>query len=178
MNGFNYTPTLLGEDISIRPLRENDFNGLYKCASDKKIWEGHPATDRYKREQFEYWFHGAIGSQSTIVISDSLTNEIIGSSRYYIEDSSPNDISIGHTFLSCKYWGGVTNSQLKQLMLNYAFKHFNNVWFHIALSNIRSQKATQKIGAKFSHEGISKLTGKPELWKFYKVEKGAYIRAF
>ena len=102
---------------------------------------------------------------------DNLTNEIIGSSRFYTDDIEPDSISIGYTFLSRKYWGGKTNFKLKKLMLDYAFNYFNCVWFHIDPSNIRSQKATQKIGGVFSHQKIAQISVEPEDWLFYKIEK-------
>jgi RimJ/RimL family protein N-acetyltransferase len=168
---FNFQPSLNGGNTKIRAIVETDFNELYLCASDKKLWAGHPAKDRYKKIEFEKWFKSAIESDTAIVFVDNLTNKPIGSSRFYTIDSEPNDISIGYTFLACKYWGGETNFELKKLMLDYAFNYFDCVWFHIAPSNVRSQKAVQKIGAVFSHEKIASISGSPENWGFYKIEK-------
>jgi RimJ/RimL family protein N-acetyltransferase len=81
-------------------------------------------------------------------VIDSQTNKIIGCSRYYVSPNQPDSISIGFTFLHHRYWGGATNSELKRLMLNHAFECFAEVWFHIAPSNIRSRKATAKLGAE------------------------------
>ncbi len=172
---FNFQPTLSGENFSLRPIRESDFDGLFECASDKKLWEGHPAKDRYKIDEFKKWFKSAIESDATVVILDKLTNKVIGSSRFYIVDSEPNDISIGYTFLTRQYWGGRTNYEVKKMMLNYSFKYFNVVWFHISPSNIRSQKATQKIGGEFSHKTDANISGKSEPWIFYKIEKENWL---
>ena len=106
MNTFNFQPALNGNNVSIRPLFESDFDGLYNCAADKKLWEGHPAKDRYKKEEFKKWFKSAKGSNTTLVFLDNATNEVIGSSRFYTVDSDPNDISIGYTFIARRYWGG------------------------------------------------------------------------
>ena len=46
-----------------------------------------------------------------------------------------------------KYWGGRYNREMKQLMLAHAFKFVENVVFFVGENNIRSQKATEKIGA-------------------------------
>lgn len=170
-DSFNFQPDLLGENITLRPLRESDFDGLFSCASDKKIWEGHPSKNRYKESEFKKWFSSAIESDAAIVILDKKQNKIIGSSRFYIEASTPNEISIGYTFISRQYWGGKTNYEVKKLMLDYAFNYFNVVWFHISPSNIRSQKATQKIGSVFVCQKNSDLSGKSEPWLFYKMEK-------
>ena len=173
---FNFQPVLTGESIVLRPIDKNDFDGLFNCASDKKLWEGHPSKDRYKETEFRKWFKNAIESNSTLVILDKLTDQIIGSSRFYVVDSDPDDISIGFTFIARQYWGGKTNYELKKLMLNYAFKYFNVVWFHIDPSNIRSQKATQKIGGVFSHEVNSNISGKLIPYMFFKIEKENWLQ--
>ena len=66
----------------------------------------------------------------------------------------------------------------KKLMLDYAFSFFDVVWFHVSPSNIRSQKATLKIGAIFSHEETNKLSGKNELWFCYKIGKAEWMEIF
>ncbi len=171
LSSFNFQPILNGVNVSIRALVVSDFDNLYICASDKKIWEGHPAKDRYKKVEFEKWFESAIDSNSTVVFLDNITGNIIGSSRFYTVDEAANDISIGYTFLSRSYWGGKTNFELKKLMLDYAFTYFDSVWFHIAPANIRSQKAIEKIGGVFFYEKITSISGSPDNWLFYQIDK-------
>ena len=172
---FSFQPTLYGENISLRPLAASDFDGLFACASNKKVWAGHPNSDRYKEPVFREYFESLMNSRAAVVVTDNITAEIIGTSRYYLVDSIPDDISIGFTFLSCDYWGGKTNFELKKMMLDYAFGFFDVVWFHVSPSNIRSQKATLKIGAIFSHEEINKLSGKNDLWFCYKIGKAEWM---
>lgn len=168
---FNFQPYLKGKRLFLRPIQKNDFDGLFACASDKKLWDGHPAKDRYKEAEFKKWFQRALKSRSALIVINVSINKIIGSSRFYVVDSEPSDISIGYTFIHRSYWGGATNSLLKKIMLDYAFKYYETVWFHIAPSNIRSQRAIEKIGAVFSHEKDSLLSGKCEPWLFYKIKK-------
>lgn len=170
---FDCQPNLKGKTISIRALKPDDFDGIYACGSDKNIWAEHPNTDRYKKEVFIQWFEAAIKAPS-IVIVDSANDKIIGSSRYYTVQSQADDIVIGYTFLACEYWGGQTNKELKQLMLDHAFTYFDTVWFDIAASNIRSQKAILKIGAIFSHKETSDFLGGKEPWLRYKIDKSLW----
>jgi len=102
------------------------------------------------------------------VILDTLTQEPIGSTRFYVAPNTSNDISIGYTFISRKYWGGKANASVKKLMIVYASQWFTTIWFHIAPSNIRSQKATEKIGAIFFSEESLDLGGGKKLWASYK----------
>lgn len=175
-NSFNFQPTMRGKSISLRPLEIGDFDELYSCASDRKIWEGHPHTDRYKLSEFEDYFQTAIKSNAFVVVIDNSSGKIIGTSKYYVAETIPDDISIGFTFLVREYWGGKTNYELKTLMLDYAFSYFDNVWFHIGATNIRSQKATEKIGATFSHKETLSISGKDEMWFCYKISKCEWIR--
>jgi N-acetyltransferase len=50
---FDSQPTLEGEPLELRPLRAEDFHDLYAVASDPRIWEQHPARDRYKEDVFK-----------------------------------------------------------------------------------------------------------------------------
>ncbi len=170
-NAFSLQPTLKGSSISIRPLVEADFDDLYACASDKNIWRGHPSTGRYRLSEFKPYFGNALDSKASVVVTDNSSEKIIGLSRYYFPDSAKQNISIGFTFLAKEYWGGKTNYELKKIMLEHAFHRFDTVWFHINRENIRSQKATLKIGASFTHEETLHLSGKPELWRCYKIDK-------
>lgn len=140
-------PTLENELIKIIPLKKEDFKKLYETASDPLIWEQHPESNRYKRDIFEKFFSDALNSGGAFLVLDNKSDEVIGSSRYYDFDEKKRTIAIGYTFLARKYWGGIYNHSMKSLMLNYAFKFVNTVIFHIGENNIRSQKATEKLGA-------------------------------
>jgi len=168
---FCFQPTLSGPTLAVRPLRQSDFSQMFACAADKEIWQGHPAKDRYKKDVFALTFADALASNACVVISEIDSAKLIGWSRYYVAEDGPNDISIGFTFLVKEHWGGKSNREVKMLMLNYAFKFFERVWFHIAPSNYRSQKATQKLGALLIQEGMLQLAGKTELWQSYAIDR-------
>jgi N-acetyltransferase len=74
---------------------------------------------------------------------------MIGSSRYWNFDPANSEVEIGWTFLERPYWGGNYNRELKQLMLDHAFRFVENVVFVVGGKNRRSQKAVEKIGGKF-----------------------------
>ena len=80
------------------------------------------------------------------VIIDKKTQQIIGSTRFHGYDPTKSEIEIGWTFLARNYWGGRYNRELKDLMLAHAFKFVENVMFLVGQTNIRSQRATEKIG--------------------------------
>lgn len=172
---INWQPDNLEDElVELVPLTENDFEVLFRAASDPLIWEQHPMNDRYKREVFQLFFDGAVSSKTAFLIRDKTSKEIIGSTRYYDYKPENSSIAIGYTFLSRKYWGGRYNKAVKKLLLDYAFIFIDNVYFHIGPDNIRSQLATIKIGAKKTGEVNFDQYGPNSLHYEYLLPKQAW----
>ena len=87
-------------------------------------------------------------SGGALVALDRRDGKIIGSSRYHGFASQGEEVEVGWTFLSRAYWGGRFNGEMKRLMLAHAFKSFRSVVLMIGPSNIRSQRAAERIGAR------------------------------
>jgi RimJ/RimL family protein N-acetyltransferase len=151
-------PTLEGPRLRLRPLVAADFDELYAAASDPRIWELHPCSDRWKRPVFQEFFAAALASGGALAVTNRFTGAIVGTSRYYgYNESSGGSVSIGFTFLMRKLWGGDYNRELKTLMLDHAFKAAGLVEFHVGEHNMRSRRAMEKIGAR--------MTGRVERFK-------------
>ena len=144
---FDLQPTLKGELLELRPLATDDWEELFAVASDPLIWEQHPERDRYTEDVFKAFFKDALESGGAFVVIDCKTHRIIGSTRFHGYDREKSEIEIGWTFLARKYWGGRYNREMKQLMLAHAFKFVQSVVFLVGENNIRSQRATERIGA-------------------------------
>lgn len=144
---FDLQPVLKGSLLELRPLRPEDFDALYAVAADPLIWEQHPMWDRYKEEVFREFFREALQSGGALLAIDAANAQVIGSSRFHGYDREKSEIEIGWTFLARRYWGGVYNGEMKELMLRHAFRFVNSVVFLIGPQNFRSQKAVEKIGA-------------------------------
>lgn len=143
----DWQPTLRGELVELRPLRPADFDALLAVASDPLIWAQHPASDRYKPEVFREFFQHAMASGGAFAVFDVATGRMIGSSRYLGYRRDRGEVEIGFTFLARSYWGGRYNGEMKRLMLEHAFRFVDTVVFLIGPTNIRSQKAVERIGA-------------------------------
>ena len=170
--GFNLQPEKLENDlVRITPLKETDFERIFKVASDPLIWEQHPEKERFKREIFQLFFDASVKSKSAFLVFDRKTNELIGSTRYHDYEPANSRISIGYTFLARKYWGGEYNKAMKKLLLDYAFQHVASVIFQIGSTNIRSQKATLKIGAHKINEKDFNLNGMKMVVYEYEIKK-------
>jgi len=154
---INLQPILEDELITLRPLRENDFDSLYEVAKDPLIWEQHPCNERYKKSAYSEFFNDSLRSKGALIIIDKENNKIIGSTRFKPVKNVKNAIEIGWSFLSRDYWGGKFNKSMKKLMINYTFETMEDIIFYIGKDNIRSQKAVEKIGGiritetKYSH---------------------------
>lgn len=143
---FDSQPTLTGKLVVARPVRPTDHAALFAVASDPLIWEQHPEHERYKPAVFDKLFAESLESGGALIVHDAATQAVIGSSRYHGYDEDLSEVEIGWTFLARSYWGGRYNGELKQLMLDHAFRFVESVIFFIGPTNLRSQRALEKIG--------------------------------
>src|SRR5580704_8009295 len=143
---FDLQPILKGKLLELRPLRLEDFDELYAVARDPLIWEQHPNSDRYKEDVFREFFRVAMESGGALIAVDMKDGRVIGSSRFYGYNAEKSEIEIGWTFLARSHWGGKYNGEMKRLMLEHAFQFVDRVIFLIGATNIRSQRAIERIG--------------------------------
>ena len=144
---FDLQPCLVGDLLELRPLRAEDYRDLYAVAADPLIWEQHPCKDRHQEEVFKVFFRDALNSGGALLAIDRKDGCAIGSSRFHGYDEKKSEVEIGWTFLARSHWGGIYNWEMKQLMLQHAFRFVNNVIFLVGPQNLRSQRALEKIGA-------------------------------
>ncbi len=170
---FNLKQTYLNNEwVTIIPLKEDDFEKLYKVASDPLIWEQHPNKNRYKREVFENFFKGAMESGGAFLITNTQTGEPIGSSRYCNYDAAAKVVEIGYTFYARNCWGKPFNSSCKKLLINYAFQFIDTINFVIGINNIRSQIAIEKLGAiKIREENVAYFGEASQMNFIYSIQK-------
>ena len=171
---FDAQPRLTGPTLDLSPLQPADIDGLHAAASDPATWAGHPAKDRHRREVFEPYFHFLLEKGGTLTVRERASGRIIGCSRYYVAPDRPEGIAIGFTFLDQRCWGGATNFELKSLMLSHAFETYPEVWFHIAPTNVRSQRATAKLGAEHAYDAELDLSGTPMPWMCFRLTREAW----
>ena len=172
---FDLQPTLTGARVTVRPIRESDWAALFRVAADPEIWCQHPEHDRYKESVFRRYFDGALASGSAFVFEDNRSGELIGSSRYHGWDAATSEVEIGWTFLARDYWGGSYNAEIKQLMLDHAFRYVDTVVFWVGEENLRSRRAMEKIGGvlrdgRFERGGASHVVY--EIAGTYWISKG------
>ena len=143
---FDYQPVLKGDLVELRPLCSEDCGQLYAIAADPLIWEQHPVKNRHEPGGFKLFFGEALASGGALIAIDTVTQRVIGSSRFHGYDKERSEVEIGWTFLARSHWGGICNGEMKQLMLRHAFRFVSCVVFLVAPQNLRSQQALGKIG--------------------------------
>ena len=174
MSSLELQPHLVGDLLELRPLRPEDWDGLFAVASDPMIWEQHPAHDRYQEEVFKEFFQGALESRGAFVAIDRSTQKIVGSSRYFGYDPDKREIEIGWTFLARSHWGGEYNGEMKRLMLGHAFQFVDSVVFVVGAGNLRSQRAVEKIGGVRIGRREATLHGKLVEHVVYQIQKADF----
>jgi len=170
---FELQPILKSEILELRPLQAGDFDALYAVASDPLLWEQHPNSDRYKLDVFRKFFEEALESGGALIVLDRQDDRVIGSSRFHCYDLVRSEIEIGWTFLARSHWGGVYNAELKRMMLAHAFKFVDHVIFFVGSTNLRSQRAMEKIGGV---RAGTKLDPNGRESFIYRITRAAFTR--
>ncbi len=171
---MNLQPTLQNELVIAIPLQQAHFDLLFAAASDPLIWEQHPNKNRYQLADFTNYFEGALKSGGAFLIKDVVTDEVIGSTRFYdfIENEIEHSITIGYTFYIRSHWGTGHNHSLKKIMLNHAFQYVDMVNFYIGALNKRSQISIERLGAQKTKELEVAYYGEPPKLNFvYSISK-------
>lgn len=177
-------PTLEGETLLLRPLREDDRDALFAVASDPQIWALHPAHDRWRRPVFDALFDEALEHGGAFAVIDKhapsevegASGRIAGSSQYRPSAKVPDAIEIGWTFLARDHWGGAANRELKRLMLAHLLAHAEQAVFRVGSGNLRSRRAMEKIGGRLVDltEDVAYPDGRVVAHVFYTIDRASF----
>ena len=166
-------PILEGERVSLRPMREDDWEALYAIASDPAGWEQLPIHDRWREEVFAACFAEALEQKGALVVIDRASDTIVGSSQFREgEDEDGAFVEVGWTFFAPKVWGKGINPEVKRLMLAHAFQFADMVQFKVGETNYRSRIAVERIGAQRTRKThLAQYQGKRVLHLIYALRK-------
>ncbi|MEM7689332.1 MAG: GNAT family N-acetyltransferase [Pseudomonadota bacterium] len=169
-------PTLEGERVLLRPLREDDYDALYAIASDPAVWEQHPIHDRWREEVFLKFFKDAFLNEGALVVVDQGNGAVIGTSQFRIDEDEEGEFAeIGWTFFSPAVWGNGVNPEVKRLMLTHAFQSYDRVEFKVGETNYRSRIALEKIGATRTRKTrLDQYQGRRVLHLVYALSKADF----
>lgn len=146
-------PVLEGERLLLRPLTADDWDALYAIASDRELWAVHPAHDRWREPVFRAFFDQALARGGALVVIDSASGQIVGSSQFQdFDPANGGSVEIGWTFLARAHWGSGANAEMKRLMLQHALRFVERALFVVGEHNVISRRAMEKIGGRLTDE--------------------------
>ncbi|ENU42349.1 hypothetical protein F985_03237 [Acinetobacter seifertii] len=150
--------TLSSHRIRLRILTIEDSRDLVTAASDGELWNL-PFTVVPSAETVDDYIQHALegyqaGTVLPFVVEDIATGKIIGSTRFWKIDRKNLKLEIGSTWYSKSWQRTYANTEVKNLMLQYAFEELNcvRVQFTTDVLNEKSQNAILRIGAQ--KEGV------------------------
>ncbi|WP_262685451.1 GNAT family N-acetyltransferase [Paenibacillus baimaensis] len=150
--------TLEGTRVRLLPASPEHLDGLFKASNHSEIWMYSPSTISKHEDlvsTMNQWMKSKEqGLRYPFVIIDKSTNEIVGSTGYIDFSPQNRECEIGGTWLDPRVWRTKVNTECKYLLLKYGFEELNlvRVQFRTDVRNERSNRAIQRIGAKF--EGV------------------------
>ena len=140
-----FQPRLSDDLVSLRPLQVEDERDLQRVMADPALWDQHP-DDRHLPERFSLFFTESINSGGALLVSDTQTHEVIGTTRLAACSKDAEFVEVGWTVLAKAYWGGRYNLAMKQLLVDHLATHERSALLNIAPGNLRSARAAEKIG--------------------------------
>jgi len=167
-------PTLVGPNVTLRPLRADDWDALYAIARDPLLWAGHPSSDRWQEPVFRTFFAEALASGGALLAVETGSGAAIGASRFDTRRVAAGDIEIGWTFVARANWGGTANPAMKAMMLGHALAGYARVVFLVGETNLRSQRALEKIGAFPVDDGDTALAAQAIRHVVYAVDRTGF----
>jgi RimJ/RimL family protein N-acetyltransferase len=153
-----HSSDLTGRRIRLRVMQPSDADGLVRAASDGELWNS-PVTVVPSAQTVQSYMKPALnglheGSVIPYVIEMLATGEVIGSTRFWKLDRINRKVEIGHTWIAKSWQRTFVNTEMKYLMLSYAFEQLGlvRVQFQTDELNDASRAAILRLGAK--QEGI------------------------
>ena len=151
-------PTLENDRVKLSLLDLSNFENLIDIGAQDKLVQFSPTKidtpedlKAYVQKAVDGYYHK---TKIPFIVFDKKTNAYAGNTHYMNIDWHNKVIEIGSTWIGKQFQGTGLNTNMKFLMLQYAFEEmgFEKVAFRIDERNKASRKAVEKLGAQL--EGI------------------------
>ena len=151
-------PTLENERVKLALLDLSNYKHLTDIAQQENLIQYSPndistpeKLKEYVQTAVDGYYHKTI---IPFIIYDKKSETYAGCTRFALINWNNKVLHIGWTWIGKQFQGTGLNTNMKFLMLQYAFEtlEFDKVEFRIDERNIASRKAVEKIGATL--EGI------------------------
>ncbi|MPZ69138.1 MAG: GNAT family N-acetyltransferase [Actinobacteria bacterium] len=158
------TPALIGKRVRLEPLSRDAVPGLVIAASGPRDSYDYALVPPDIQGMTSYVDDALAdqrqGESVPLVIFDAVRDEIVGSTRFMDivywgpDEGVPSAVEIGSTWLAASAQRTGINTEMKLLMLGYAFEDWkvHRVTLKTDSRNQRSRAAMERIGCRY--EGI------------------------
>ncbi|MBT8280328.1 MAG: GNAT family N-acetyltransferase [Muriicola sp.] len=152
------TISLENERVKLIPLTQDHREQLLPIAMEPGLTQYSPSEINSEAALSAYIKNALEQRDKKLAIPflviDKNSGATAGCTRYMHIDWANKVLHIGATWLGRSFHGSGLNSQMKCLMIDYAFQvlKFEKIEFRIDERNMRSRKAVEKLGALL--EGI------------------------
>tara|TARA_R110002051_G_scaffold13808_4_gene45626 strand:+ start:61819 stop:62376 length:558 start_codon:yes stop_codon:yes gene_type:complete len=149
---------LENDRVKLSPLTLQNFESLISVASQENLVQYSPsdiATPSSLKNYVEIALQQVkAGTSIPFIIYDKQNDAFAGCTRYMNMNHKNKVLHIGSTWIGREFQGTGLNTQMKNLMLDYAFTtlNFEKVEFRVDERNMASRKAVEKLGCTL--EGI------------------------
>ena len=151
-------PTLENHRVKLSLLDLSNYEHLIEIAQQLHLIQYSPSKIDTPEDLKNYVQTAVNGyyNKTTMpfIVFDKQTKTYAGSTRFGFINWKNKVLHIGWTWIGNQFQGSGLNTNMKFLMLQYAFEtlEFDKVEFRIDERNIKSRKAVEKLGATL--EGI------------------------
>ena len=153
-----YPVTLDGTYVRLEPLAHAHLSPLCEVGLDDELWR--LTTSRIKtRDDMKKYITAALeelkkGKALPFAIVEKVSGKVIGSTRFGNIYPEHRRVEIGWTWVARPWQRTAVNTEAKYLLLSHAFDTLGciRVEFKTDSTNLRSQKALKRIGAR--EEGV------------------------
>ncbi len=148
---------LEGSAAVLVPLEAKHTAELYECGKDESLWTHYTFRQMRTYERFKDFIMSSVNAMEngtnefTFCIMDKPSGKAVGTTSFLDIQPEVKSLEIGRTWISKDLHGTGFNTDCKYLLLRHCFETLGliRVFFKTDSNNIRSQKAMEKIGAKY-----------------------------
>lgn len=149
--------SLEGSRALLVPLKADHIDELYEYGKDESLWTHYTFREMKTHERFKDFIMASVNAMEqgvnefTFCIMDRKSGRPVGTTSFLDIQPESKSLEIGRTWVAKHLHGTGFNVECKYLLLKYCFEEIGliRVFFKTDSNNIRSQKAMEKIGAKY-----------------------------
>lgn len=142
--------------VQLVELNQSHTAELWQYAKDESLWEHYTFRKMESEQKFGTFINSALheashGREFTFAVIDRSTGQLSGTTSFLDIQPASRSLEIGRTWIASHLHGTGLNAVCKFLLLRFCFEQLGliRVFFKTDSNNLRSQKAMEKIGAKY-----------------------------